>query len=397
MNDKADHFTDDLISSFRNRMKKQRPYWYLSVVIDSVEAAMNYGYIGWKAITGVFTVGDITMLLSTFGNFYNSIEDIIRSYQEINKRSNYFNEYLKFMDYPNTKPYGSEKIRNQKHVIEFKNVSFKYPRSERYVLKDINIKIESGEHLSIVGLNGAGKTTFIKLLCRLYDVADGEILIDGKNIKEYSQEEYIKLFAVVFQDFEIFAFSLRENIALTETINSAEQEDTDNKIFAKQNAVTKATAEEDYDNKPFAKQNARINSILKQVGLYDDVQKFPKKADTPIDKRFDEGGTEFSGGQNQKAAISRALYRNASIVILDEPTAALDPIAEYEIYRQFNDLVGGKTAVYISHRLSSCKFCDKIAVFSEGTICEYGTHKQLVHKKGGIYAHMFSEQAKYYA
>ena len=254
------------------------------------------------------------------------------------------------------------KISKGRHVIEFKNVSFKYPRSENYVLRNVSIKIQSGEHLSIVGLNGAGKTTFIKLLCRMYDVTEGEILIDGVNIKEYSDEEYRKLFAVVFQDFKLFAFSLKENIVLG--------------------------GEYDED---------RFTESLKMSGLYEDAMKLEQGADTMIFKSYDEHGTELSGGQQQKTAICRALYKDAPIVILDEPTAALDPMAEYEIYRKFNDLVGGKTAIYISHRLSSCKFCDKIAVFSDDTIKEYGTHDELANIENGIYARMYSVQAKYYA
>lgn len=213
----------------------------------------------------------------------------------------------------------------------------------------------------MVGLNGAGKTTFIKLLCRLYDVTEGEILIDGVNIKEYSEEEYRKLFAVVFQDFELFAFSLKENIAFGED--------------AKEEEICRA---------------------LSLAGFYEDAQKLPEGLDTILYKSFDEKGTELSGGQQQKTAIARALYKDAPIVILDEPTAALDPVAEYDIYRHFDTLVGGKTAIYISHRLSSCKFCDQIAVFAENTIKEYGTHDELIEKTDGIYAELFAAQAQYY-
>lgn len=213
-----------------------------------------------------------------------------------------------------------------------------------------------------MGLNGAGKTTFIKLLCRLYEVTEGEICIDGVNIMEYAEEEYRKLFAVVFQDFKLFAFSLRENVA---------------------------PGLETVDEK-------RLEQVLTQTGLYEDAQKLADGLDTTIYKSFDEKGVELSGGQQQKTAISRALYRDAPIVILDEPTAALDPIAEYEIYRQFHTLVGGKTAIYISHRLSSCRFCDHIAVFAEDTVKEYGTHDELVVREGGIYAEMFHAQAQYY-
>ena len=229
-------------------------------------------------------------------------------------------------------------------------------------MKNVSITIPSGQHLAVVGLNGAGKTTFIKLLCRLYDVSDGEILIDGINIKEYSDQEYRKLFAVVFQDFKLFRFSLRENISFdTQTADS------------------------------------EIEPLLKESGLYDDVQKMPHKADTMMWKGFDKKGIELSGGQQQKLALARALYKNAPVVILDEPTAALDPIAEAEVYDQFNkSLAGGKTAIYISHRLSSCKFCDKIAVFDEGELKEYGSHKELMENKGGVYHKMFTTQAEQY-
>ncbi len=367
--DKSDKFNDEICDMFYLRSVEQRRWWYLSTGIGVVRNIITNGYICWKAIMKVFSIGEISMMLSAFGNFYQNIWQIIWSSQELTKRSHYFVKFLDFLDLPETKQKGTDPVTGNNHEIEFRHVYFKYPRSENFVLEDVNIKIKSGEHLSVVGLNGAGKTTFIKLLCRLYDVTDGEILIDGKNIKDYDEEEYKKLFSVVFQDFKIFAFSIRENIALAQSQDSSEEKGRDEKL----------------------------ESILKQTGLYEDVQKLESKMDTPLSKQYEKGGIEFSGGQQQKTAISRALYRNSPIVILDEPTAALDPVAEYEIYRQFNTLVGGKTAVYISHRLSSCKFCDKIAVFSEGTIKEYGSHDELVKRSGGIYAEMFAEQAKYYA
>ena len=200
------------------------------------------------------------------------------------------------------------------------------------------------------------------MLCRLYDVTSGEILIDGINIKDYSDEEYRKLFSVVFQDFKLFAFSLKENITFDE--NSDLQS---------------------------------LDEVLRQSGLYDDVQKMPKKEMTCLWKSFDKEGIELSGGQKQKTALSRALYKNAPVVILDEPTAALDPVAEADIYSRFNTtLAGGRTAVYISHRLSSCKFCDKIAVFADKTIKEYGSHEELMNNKNGIYYKMFETQAEQY-
>ena len=303
------------------------------------------------------------MCVAAASVLYQSLFALTSGLQRVTNSCNYAHRYLEYLEYPAALEKGSRSVAPGEHTIEFADVSFRYPRAENFVLRHINLTIKSGEHLSIVGLNGAGKTTLVKLLCRLYDVTEGEILIDGVNIKEYSEEEYRRLFAVVFQDFELFAFSLKENVALAES-ESADME--------------------------------RITEILKLTGLSEDVEKLPEGMDTMIFKSYDEHGTELSGGQQQKTAIARALYRDAPIVILDEPTAALDPIAEYEIYRQFETLVGGKTAIYISHRLSSCRFCDRIAVFADDTIKEYGTHDELVGVEGGIYAEMFHEQAKYY-
>lgn len=358
---KAEHFSDIQSTEWINVDGKTCKNSWVMDIVNSIRDGISYFYIGFLALTKAITIGDFSMCIGGSSKFYWSLHRIITGVQDISKRCDYAHKYIEFMEYPAAMVKGEKPVKIGEHVIEFVNVGFKYPRSENYVLKNINIKIASGEHLSIVGLNGAGKTTFIKLLCRLYDVTEGEILIDGVNIKEYDQEEYRRLFAVVFQDFQLFAFSLRENIALC--------------------------GESDDD---------RINEVLKQSGLYGDAQKLEHGLDTTLFKSFDEKGTELSGGQKQKTAICRALYKNAPIVILDEPTAALDPVAEYDIYRQFNTLVGGKTAIYISHRLSSCKFCDKIAVFAEDTIKEYGTHDELADIRNGIYSEMFAAQAQYY-
>jgi len=340
--------------------KQCKNAWGMDVV-NAARDGISYFYIGLLALLKKITVGDFSMCITSASELYRGMLGVVQGCQDIAKRCVYAHQFIKLLEYPVALEKGDKKVTGEKHVIEFSHVSFKYPRSEQYVLKDINLKITSGEHLSVVGLNGAGKTTFIKLLCRLYDVTEGEILIDGINIKEYSEEEYRKLFAVVFQDFQLFAFSLRDNIALCDTAREDE-----------------------------------VNRVLELSGFYEDAQKLPQGLDTMLYKSFDEKGTELSGGQQQKTAIARALYKNAPIVILDEPTAALDPVAEYDIYRSFDTLVGGKTAIYISHRLSSCKFCDRIAVFAENTIKEYGTHDELVGMKNGIYAELFAAQAQYY-
>ncbi|MCI5667142.1 MAG: ABC transporter ATP-binding protein/permease [Oscillospiraceae bacterium] len=361
MCDKAKFFSDEQIGIWRGTARKQRKNSWVMDLANALRDGISYFYIGFLAVTKAITIGDFSMCVSAAGTLYWSLHGIVSGIQNITQKCAYAHRYIEFMRFPAAMEKGTKQVKPGEHTIEFRHVSFKYPRSEKPVLRDINLTIKSGEHLSIVGLNGAGKTTFIKLLCRLYDVTGGEILVDGVNIKEYSDEEYRKLFAVVFQDFQLFAFSLRENIAFSENADDAE-----------------------------------LENVLKLAGLWEDAQKLPKGLDTMLYKSFDEDGTDLSGGQRQKTAIARALYRNAPVVILDEPTAALDPVAEYEIYRQFNTLVGGKTAVYISHRLSSCKFCDRIVVFADDTIKESGTHDELVSLRGGIYAEMFAEQAKYY-
>lgn len=362
MNAKAQKYSIEQAEVWENQAMKEEKNWWKINVINSLRDCAGYLYLGYLAIKGAISIGDFTMCVSSASELYWSMYRIVDNSMNVRKCCSYAYQFLRFLDYPAAMETGDRNVKAGDHVIEFKDVSFRYPRSENDVLKHVNLKIKAGEHLSIVGLNGAGKTTFIKLLCRLYAVTEGEICIDGVNIMAYSEEEYRRLFAVVFQDFQLFAFTLRENIVLGDADFSEEE----------------------------------IKKVLELSGFYEDAEKLENGLDTVLYKSFDEKGTELSGGQRQKVAISRALYRNAPIVILDEPTAALDPLAEYDIYRKFNDLVGGKTAIYISHRLSSCKFCDHIAVFAQDTIKEYGTHEELLALEDGIYAEMFRTQAKHY-
>lgn len=358
---KAEGYAEKMAGDLGRLSRKEVRFNWGSDAVNALRDGISYFYIGYRALRGAITIGDFTMCVSAASTLYGSMFQVVNGIAELLKKSNYAYEYLKFRELPEAMEKGSREVPAGEHVIEFKNVGFRYPRGEADVLKGVNLTIRQGEHLSIVGLNGAGKTTLVKLLCRMYDVTEGEILIDGINIREYSEKAYRRLFAVVFQDFCLFAFSLRENIVLDE----AEDEE-------------------------------RLWDTLSMAGLKEDAGKLSQGLDTTIFKGYDENGTVLSGGQQQKTAICRALYRNSPIVILDEPTAALDPIAEYEIYRRFDELVGGKTAIYISHRLSSCRFCDRIAVFAEDTLKEYGTHEELVTKPGGIYAEMYAAQAQYY-
>lgn len=365
MTGKWNGLLEDYFRTWNGMVRKMLPLRVANdLVINVARDVITYFYLGFLAVTGWITIPVMTQMITATGTFYRAISFMTESFQNIIKRANYANEFVKFMEYPNAIQKGDREVRDGAHVIEFRNVAFSYPGSEAPVLKGVNLRIDKGTHLSVVGLNGAGKTTLIKLLCRLYDPDEGEILMDGINIKEYDQGQYMSVFAPVFQDFKLFSFSVKENLLLTDETDEEEE--------------------------------AALADILKQVGIYDKFDALNNGLDTILFQYFDDEGIEPSGGEQQKLAIARALYKNAPIVILDEPTAALDPIAEYEIYCQFEEMVKGKTAIYISHRLSSCQFCDNIAVFSDGVVAEYGTHNELVRKQGGIYAEMFAAQAQYY-
>lgn len=358
--------TDASIGVWRQQGDSSYPYQMLRSAADVVRQLITYAYVGILAIRKVFSIGIFTQMIETAGALDATLGGLTWNITELIKRCNYAYEYVLFMEYPEAIPKGTAHVEKKQHRIEFRNVAFSYPGTDKKVLDGINITVEPGEHLSIVGLNGAGKTTFIKLLCRLYDPTSGEILLDGKNIKDYDYAEYMEQFAPVFQDFKLFGFTMGENVLLKETELQTPAE------------------------------RQKLDALLKQVELDGMVGRLSKGADTTLFKMFEEDGVEPSGGEQQKLAIARALYKNAPVIILDEPTAALDPIAEYEIYRQFHTLVGDKTAFYISHRLSSCRFCDRIAVFSDGKIAEYGSHDELAAVPGGIYAKMFEAQAQYY-
>ena len=367
MVEKWQHFTDQWNRENVQIANKQLPYQLLREGSQIVHDVAIYFYLGALAILGEITIAICIRMINAASTFTGSLKNMVICYQEMVKKSNYANEYVKFMDYPPAMPKGKLPVKEGKHVFEFKDLSFSYPGSEVKVLQHVNLTIREGEHLSVVGLNGAGKTTLVKLMCRLYDPTEGEIRMDGINIKEYDYQEYMKVFAPVFQDFKLFAFRIKENLLLkdSEDMNPETEE-----VLAREN--------------------------LRKIGMEEKVDSFKNGMDTVLFKQFDEEGIEPSGGEQQKLAIARALIKDAPVVILDEPTAALDPIAEYEIYKNFEELVKGKTAIYISHRLSSCQFCDRIAVFSEGNVKEYGTHDELVNKHDGIYAKMFAAQAQYY-
>lgn len=329
-----------------------------------------YIILGINTLTEKITVGDFSSLVQAILKFTEALNGISRGLLELKYTASVLKYYIDYIEqaaidrkYEESKNAVVPNINNGVS-IEFKNVSFKYPNTDVYILKNINTIIHSGEHLSIVGKNGAGKTTFIKLLCRLYEVTEGEILVNGVNINDIEYSKYLDLLSVVFQDYKLMAFSIKDNIDMGQN----KYPDVENKI----------------------------NELCEIVEIDSWINSLKDKQNTNLYKMFDESGIEPSGGQAQKLAIVRALYKDSPIVVLDEPTAALDPIAEFEVYNNFDKLVGGKTAVYISHRLSSCRFCDRIIVFDGGTIIEDGSHDKLMENQKGFYYNMYNTQAKHY-
>lgn len=330
-------------------------------ILGAVVGFGVYLFIGIKGLLGLFSIGSLVLYCGSFMQIINGIMMMANTFGKLQEIIPLAKRYFEILDTKDEMTYGNKVLDlSGGFEIEFKNVSFKYPGAENYALQNVNLKIKNGEHLAVVGRNGSGKTTFIKLMCRLYDVTDGEILINGVNIKDYTKDSIIKLYSVVFQDFKIFSVSLKDNIC----------------------------ANSDFESD-------RFYACLENADIKERTEHMPNKENTYLYKDLDENGVEISGGEAQKLALARALYKDAPIVVLDEPTAALDPIAENEIYSRFNTFVQGKTAIYISHRLSSCAFCDKIAVFNNAKLAETGTHKDLL-SAGGKYAELWNAQAKYY-
>lgn len=332
----------------------------LSVVLTGAV----YLFVCLKAWTGAFGVGAVTQYVGAITQLFLGVSELLQELGWLRSNAEFLETNYAFLDIPNEMYQGSlttEKRNDRQYEVEFRDVSFRYPGSEQYALRHVNLKFKVGSRLAVVGRNGSGKTTFIKLLCRLYDPTEGEILLNGIDIRKYNYDDYIGVFSVVFQDFRLLALPLGQNVA----------------------------GRKDYDR-------ARALECLQKAGFSDRLADMPNGLDTVLYKDLDETGVEVSGGEAQKIAIARALYKDAPFIILDEPTAALDPIAEAEIYEKFDAIAGDKTAVYISHRLSSCKFCDEIVVFDAGRIVQTGAHDALVADEDGLYAQLWHAQAQYY-
>ena len=339
-------------------------YMAMSNALGAVTTGIIYGFVCLKAWAGAFGVGAVTQYVGAVTALTVGIGDLLKTYGSIRANAVFLEDLFALLDTPNKMYMGSlttEKRSDRKYEIEFRDVSFRYPNAEAWALRHVSLKFEVGRRLALVGQNGSGKTTFIKLLCRLYDPTEGEILLNGIDIRKYNYKDYMDLFSVVFQDFKLLAQKLGENVAGS-------------------TAVDRALAKD----------------CLVKAGFGDRLAEMPEGLDTYLYKEFSNTGVEISGGEAQKIAIARALYKDAPFLILDEPTAALDPIAEAEIYANLDSIVGDKTAIYISHRLSSCRFCDDIAVFDEGQIVQKGNHETLVREEDGKYFALWSAQAQYY-
>lgn len=357
--------TSKIVTDGENIMKKTALQCARSSSIVAILASIVgfgvYLFIGVKGILGLFSVGSLVLYCGSFLQIVKGVMKMTWTFGQTEKIIPLVNYYFEILNTSDEMTYGTKEIDLADNFdVEFKNVSFRYPNCETYALKNVNIKINSGEHYAIVGKNGSGKTTFIKLLCRLYDVSKGAILINGINIKEYTKDSIIRLYSVVFQDYKIFSLTAAQNIA----------------------------ASDDYDK-------AKLYDSFEKADIKERILKMANKENTYLYKDLDENGVEISGGEAQKLALTRALYKDASIVILDEPTASMDPISESSMYSRFNSFVENKTAIYISHRLSSCAFCDNIAVFDKAELVEIGTHKDLI-KLNGKYAELWNAQAEYY-
>ena len=335
-----------------------------SNTIKLIETVVVYLMLAYKVVFSSMSLGDYSFYLTSAFNLTEALRSFVSSISNMLENGMFAKDFrylVTLSDEAELEGTTGKLANAEKIEIEFRNISFKYPNTERYVLKNISFKIYDGEKISLIGVNGAGKTTIVKLICKFYEPTEGEIFINGVSINELNQKDIAQKLSIIFQDFKLFPFSIAENVAVGTSIDEQ-----------------------------------RAKNCLEQSGVLKKVRTLPYGINTSLTKEFDPEGIELSGGEGQKVAIARAFYKDAPLVILDEPTSALDPIAEYDIYKSFATLTSNRTAIYISHRLTTTRFTDRIFVLSEGEICESGTHSELMQIEDGIYRNMFESQAQYY-
>lgn len=364
---KVDQYNRQMNEEFDAMFMQQGRFLGFARALGDIQAALAYAYVGLRVFTDGLGprigIGSFTMYVSAAISFAKASAALGDSVVTMTQLLSYLDPFVAFMELPDEKALGgTAPMADTIESIRFENVSFAYPGSDRLVLENVSFAVDKGEKISIVGLNGAGKSTLVKLLCRLYRPTSGVIYVNGRDIFDYEHTGYMARVAAVFQDFKLFAFTVDENV--TGKALDADPEGT--------------------------------RKVLEQVGFLDKLNTLPEGTHTLLGKGYNEDGTEFSGGEQQKVAIARALYKGAPLVILDEPTSALDPLAEAEIYEHFNALIGDKTALYISHRMSSSVFCDRILILDGGTVSDFDTHANLMRKTEGLYYKLFMSQADNY-
>lgn len=363
-----------------------------------IQNVVIYFLLAVRTLSGTVTIGNFMMYAGTIGKYSQSMNNFVSEIIEVNRICRQLELLVEYEKIPSSKDRGNQAMpEGSLFEIEFHNVSFKYPRAEDFTLKNISVKIHPGEKISIIGLNGAGKTTFVKLLTRLYRPTEGKITLNGVDIADVDYDAYMSNIAAIFQDYRLFGISVEENITGK---NMLDFENCDKALESDESLASAErydNAERDESTEIYNNAEREIYEILEKVGVANEIAALPNGLKTTLDKRFDRGATKLSGGQAQKVAIARALCKDAPIVVLDEPTAALDPIAEHDVYCRFDQMVQNKTAIYISHRLSSCRFCDRILVFDKGQIIEVGSHDELIMQEGSQYERMFNAQATYYS
>ncbi len=378
---KIRRYHDSANQVFHEMFLRQRRNDGVSAAFIQAQTLAAYAFAVWGVCRGTLMIGGFAMQVSAANQVSAAATQLLAKLVDLQMLGKALEDYLAFEALPEEGTAGERAMPSAAFParladegqegkrargdmgsveIEFRNVWFRYPNARDYALKDISLLIKSGERLSLVGRNGAGKTTFIKLLCRLYRPQRGCILLNGIDIAAYQETEYRKIIAVAFQDFKIFSCSVRENLSFGEAAG-----------------------------------DDRVRAALERAGILERIEGLPLGIDTPLYREFGKEGVELSGGEMQKIAIARVMYRDAPLVVLDEPTASLDPYAEQEVFRRFGQATEGRTAIYISHRLSSCRFCDAVAVFDQGRLAEYGSHERLV-RDGKLYAKMWEAQAHFY-
>lgn len=348
--------------------KRERKYIWaniIDIVLTFLRNGIAYAFLIGITVKNGLPASQFLLYFAALSGFAQWVVEILDKLSVMHKQSLDISTIREFLDWD--EPFdlnGGERIAfepNKQYEIRLDDVSFRYPKADKDTLSHINLTVHPGEKLAIVGLNGAGKTTLVKLVCGFLDPTEGRILLNGEDIRKFNRNDYYALFSAVFQEFSVLDVTVKENVA--QCVDGIDE--------------------------------TRVWQCIDKAGLTEKIKSLPKSIETHLGRRVFKDGVEFSGGQTQRLMLARALYKNAPILVLDEPTAALDPIAENDIYQKYNDMTHGRTSFFISHRLASTRFCDRIIFVDGGKIAEEGTHDELL-KNGGGYAYLFEVQSKYY-